>query len=138
MGMTKTESTESERRFRRWKRRAAAVSKAVERIESRFGYPWETEPFADLLARFAAAVSVHCAAADGGAAATEVPKPDADDVRAALRLVQEARDQVRHAEVMTIAAARDLDMTWKQIATDMGLESPQAAQQRYARRSDES
>lgn len=50
-----------------------------------------------------------------------------------LRAIGPIRRQVDLVERVAIAAARREGMTWRQIAECLGLESPQAAQQRHAR-----
>lgn len=69
----------------------------------------------------------------GHAKGEEPPAVGAEDVTAALLLVEEARRDATARERRIIEAARELGLTWKQIAAAIGLDSPQAAQQRYER-----
>lgn len=72
---------------------------------------------------------------------TEVPEDRADDVAAALALLQVARDDLENLETGLLLAARTASsrpgkplLTFKQIAAALGVESEQAAQGRYRRR----
>lgn len=51
----------------------------------------------------------------------------------ALRLVPAARRNLDDREYRLIAGARDAGTTWREIAEALGLQSPQAAAQRYNR-----
>lgn len=55
------------------------------------------------------------------------------DAANALRLVGPVRGQMDGLERRLIDTARELGLTWKQIAQALGLDSPQAAQQRFRR-----
>ncbi|WP_431981436.1 hypothetical protein [Streptomyces qinglanensis] len=72
---------------------------------------------------------------------TEVPEDRADDVAAALALLQVARDDLEGLEGGLLLAARTAStrtgkplLTFKQIAAALGVESEQAAQGRYRRK----
>lgn len=52
---------------------------------------------------------------------------------AALRLIPGARRNLDVREYEALTAARDDGATWREIAAALGLESPQAAAQRYQR-----
>ncbi|MCX5097371.1 hypothetical protein OOK36_53830 [Streptomyces sp. NBC_00365] len=76
---------------------------------------------------------------DGGT--TEVPEDRADDVTAALALLQIARDDLETLEGALLLAARTAStrtgkplLTFRQIAAALGVESEQAAQGRYHRK----
>lgn len=61
------------------------------------------------------------------------PAVDADDFLAALTLLPQVRRELDETETGLIEMARGRGMTWVQVAQGLGLESAQAAQQRYAR-----
>ncbi|MFD7137211.1 hypothetical protein [Streptomyces sp. NPDC059894] len=72
---------------------------------------------------------------------TEVPEDRADDVAAALALLQVARDDLECLEGALLLAARTAStrtgrplLTFRQIAAALGVESEQAAQGRYRRK----
>ncbi|MFJ4689639.1 hypothetical protein ACIQNG_33780 [Streptomyces sp. NPDC091377] len=72
---------------------------------------------------------------------TEVPEDRADDVAAALALLQVARADLDGLEAALLLAARTASartgkpvLTFKQIAAALGVESEQAAQGRYRRK----
>ncbi|MGP2436329.1 hypothetical protein [Streptomyces sp. JW3] len=72
---------------------------------------------------------------------TEVPEDRADDVAAALALLQVARDDLEGLEGALLLAARTAStrtgkplLTFKKIAAALGVESEQAAQGRYRRK----
>ncbi|MZE80898.1 hypothetical protein [Streptomyces xinghaiensis] len=72
---------------------------------------------------------------------TEVPEDRADDVAAALALLQVARDDLEGLEAALLLGARTAStrtgkplLTFKQIAAALGVESEQAAQGRYRRK----
>lgn len=56
-----------------------------------------------------------------------------EELTAALSLVEAARSDVDTLETALLLTARAEGLTWAQIATSLGLRSPQAAQQRYQR-----
>lgn len=56
-----------------------------------------------------------------------------DDLRAALRLLESARADVDALETGLILVARAEGLTWPEIAKQLGVKSPQAAQQRFQR-----
>ena len=55
------------------------------------------------------------------------------NAEAALRLLRAARAEVDQLETGLLFAARGLGLTWAQMATALGLNSPQACQQRLDR-----
>ncbi|WP_114855016.1 hypothetical protein [Brachybacterium sp. YJGR34] len=57
----------------------------------------------------------------------------AEDLRAALRLIETARADLDTLESALLLTARAEGLTWAQIAEDLSLRSPQAAQQRTQR-----
>ncbi|MDV7222644.1 hypothetical protein [Streptomyces prunicolor] len=57
----------------------------------------------------------------------------ADDVAAALGLFEEMREQLDRLETQVVIEARRCGMDWRQIAGHQGLNSSQAASQRYQR-----
>lgn len=64
--------------------------------------------------------------------------PELDDVADALAVVDFARRSLRGLELNLIRVARTAtperrQLTWKEIAAELGYDSPQAAQQRYRR-----
>ncbi|WBQ05558.1 hypothetical protein [Kribbella sp. CA-293567] len=56
-----------------------------------------------------------------------------DEVEAALQLLSAARAELDQLETGLLFAARGLGLTWAQMATALGLNSPQACQQRLDR-----
>lgn len=56
-----------------------------------------------------------------------------EELRAALRLIESARSDLDTLEVALLLTARAEGLTWSQISEELGLRSPQAAQQRYQR-----
>jgi len=54
-------------------------------------------------------------------------------ILAVLRGADQRRYDLDEGEYLCIQGARDEAATWKQIAEALGLDSPQAAQQRYER-----
>ncbi|MFF7206138.1 hypothetical protein [Streptomyces sp. NPDC008141] len=56
-----------------------------------------------------------------------------DDVGAALGLFDDMREQLDRLETQVVIEARRLGMDWRQIAQCQGLNSSQAASQRYQR-----
>ncbi|MGM7666717.1 hypothetical protein [Microbacterium sp. A93] len=58
---------------------------------------------------------------------------DHDDLRAALRLVESAREDMAALEAGLLLVARAEGLTWPDIAGQLGVKSPQAAQQRFQR-----
>jgi hypothetical protein len=59
----------------------------------------------------------------------EVPQ----DLHAALRLLESARTEMDALEAGLLFVARAEGLTWPEIAEDLGVRSPQAAQQRFER-----
>lgn len=58
---------------------------------------------------------------------------DGDDLVAALTLLPGARADLDATEIALLKAARSRGMTWQDIAFGLGLNTPQAAKQRYER-----
>lgn len=56
-----------------------------------------------------------------------------DEIRAALRLVESARADLDALETGIMLIARAEGLTWPDIAEQLGVKSPQAAQQRFQR-----
>lgn len=56
-----------------------------------------------------------------------------NDIRAALRLVESARADLDGLESGLMLIARAEGLTWPDIAEQLGVKSPQAAQQRFQR-----
>ncbi|NLD86568.1 MAG: hypothetical protein GX636_11750 [Actinomycetales bacterium] len=56
-----------------------------------------------------------------------------DDIRAALSLIETARDDLDALESALILIARAEGLTWPDIADGLGVRTPQAAQQRFRR-----
>lgn len=63
---------------------------------------------------------------------------DHDDLRAALRLVESAREDLAALEAGLLLVSRAEGLTWPDIAQQLGVKSPQAAQQRFLRASSRS
>lgn len=72
-------------------------------------------------------------AADGRGSGGREPAVTADDVAAALGLFEEMREQLDRLETQVVIEARRRGMDWRQIAGHQGLNSSQAASQRYQR-----
>lgn len=70
-----------------------------------------------------------------GAALLEDGEPEVDraDITAALTLIPLARGEMDELEVGLLEMARGRGMTWPEIAFGLGLQTPQAARQRYER-----
>ncbi|WP_059009891.1 hypothetical protein [Streptomyces specialis] len=70
-----------------------------------------------------------------GAAQREEGEPEVDraDITAALSLVPRARGEMDELEAGLLTMARGRGLTWQEIAFGLGLGTPQAARQRYAR-----
>ncbi|CAL9616599.1 hypothetical protein SUDANB121_05768 [Nocardiopsis dassonvillei] len=62
-----------------------------------------------------------------------VGEADHDDLRAALRLLESARGELDALEAGLMLIARAEGLTWPDIAKQLGVRSPQAAQQRFQR-----
>lgn len=58
---------------------------------------------------------------------------DHADITAALTLVPLVRGEMDELEAGLLRMARGRGMTWQEIASGLGLGTPQAARQRYAR-----
>ncbi|OAV61490.1 hypothetical protein [Enteractinococcus helveticum] len=56
-----------------------------------------------------------------------------DEIRAALRLVESAKAELDGLESGLMLIARAEGLTWSDIAEQLGVKSPQAAQQRFQR-----
>ncbi|MFE0457304.1 hypothetical protein ACFW2D_39680 [Streptomyces sp. NPDC058914] len=61
------------------------------------------------------------------------PDPAADDVAAALGLFEDMRVSLDRLEAQVVIEARRRGMDWRRIARHQGLNSSQAASQRYQR-----
>ena len=85
------------------------------------------EQDAALLGRLLTAAASH--QQSGGQAADVAP----EDVGAALSLFEDMRRQLDRLETQVIIEARRRDMDWRQLAQYQGLNSSQAASQRYQR-----
>ncbi|MFD3437059.1 hypothetical protein ACFWU3_06090 [Streptomyces sp. NPDC058685] len=72
-------------------------------------------------------------AAGGRDGVEHAPEVLADDVGAALGLFEEMRVQLDRLETQVVIEARRLGMDWRLIAQHQGLNSSQAASQRYQR-----
>ncbi|WP_286255580.1 DNA-binding protein [Streptomyces graminofaciens] len=70
-----------------------------------------------------------------GAALPEGGEPEVDraDITAALTLIPLARGEMDELEIGLLQMARGRGMTWPEIAFGLGLQTPQAARQRYER-----
>jgi hypothetical protein len=64
----------------------------------------------------------------------DLPAPTAEDVVDALGQVRDAFRDLETLEDNLARLARQLGVTWPEFAAALDLASPQAAQQRYARR----
>ncbi|GAA4606203.1 hypothetical protein BJY16_005706 [Actinoplanes octamycinicus] len=71
----------------------------------------------------------------GGSIGPEADEPaiDHDDLVAALTLVPSMRADLDATELLLLTIARRSGMTWQDIAFSLGLNTPQAARQRYER-----
>ncbi len=74
----------------------------------------------------------------GLASGSIIPEPgeqdvDHDDVVAALTLLPSVRADLDSTELALLRIARSRGMTWQDIAFGLGLNTPQAAKQRYER-----
>ncbi|MER6342559.1 hypothetical protein ABT258_37525 [Streptomyces tendae] len=85
------------------------------------------EQDAALLGRLLAAAAGH--RQDGG----QRPDVSADEVAAGLSLFEEMRVALDRLETQVVIEARRRGMDWRQIAGHQGLNSSQAASQRYQR-----
>ncbi|MFD9224927.1 hypothetical protein ACFWDI_34145 [Streptomyces sp. NPDC060064] len=73
------------------------------------------------------------AAAGDQTGGRQAPDVLADDVGAALGLFEDMREQLDRLETQVVIEARRRGMDWRQIAQHQGLNSSQAASQRYQR-----
>ena len=71
----------------------------------------------------------------GGSIRPEAEEPaiDHDDLVAALTLVPDMRADLDSTELLLLTIARRMGMTWQDIAFSLGLNTAQAARQRYER-----
>lgn len=90
--------------------------------------PWQhpAAPAEDLTLLRYALWRANAGAPTGGGA-------DLKDLRAALRLVESARSDLDALEAALLLVARAEGLTWPDIAEQLGVRSPQAAQQRFQR-----
>jgi hypothetical protein len=109
---------------------------ASRRLTQRFGdevdrYGLEQDgmarPAHDLLEKVATALIYSIGGQPAGAHVED------DDIVAGLLLLNLARRDLDSVELQLLTAARRRGLTWKTIAQTLGLESPQAAQQRNDR-----
>lgn len=56
-----------------------------------------------------------------------------EDLKAGMRLLESARAELDGLETGLLFVARSEGMTWSEIAHELGVRSPQAAQQRFQR-----
>jgi hypothetical protein len=63
----------------------------------------------------------------------ELRKRERKQALAVLKCVSGQRREMDESEYLLIKNARDCGLTWNEIAAALGLDSPQAAQQRSAR-----
>lgn len=73
------------------------------------------------------------AAADGQSNDGQQSGVIPDDVGAALGLFEDMREELDRLETQVVIEARRRGMDWRQIAAHQGLNSSQAASQRYQR-----
>lgn len=69
----------------------------------------------------------------GVSGGTTMNERERDRMLSVLNVMQAQRNDLDFQEHAIIAAARGLGATWKQVADSLGLDSPQAAQQRHER-----
>lgn len=69
----------------------------------------------------------------GGGGTGGTPRDDPDAARAALTLLPAARAELDQLETALLFTARGAGLTWGQMADALGLNSPQACQQRLDR-----
>lgn len=109
--------------------RRQLLAAGADRLDRR---PWQAAPVppsaVDLIQFF---LWRSGSAAFGNAA--EVDQEVADQAVAALQLLPAARAELDQLEVGVLFAARGLGLTWSQMAQALGLNSPQACQQRLDR-----
>lgn len=108
--------------------------KARERLSALAGEPSDHRAPARRLEQDAALLGRLLAAADrpqGGGGGAADPGPD--DVGAALSLFEDMRLHLDRLETQVVIEARRRGMDWRQIARCQGLNSSQAASQRYQR-----
>ncbi|OEV06278.1 hypothetical protein [Streptomyces oceani] len=105
-----------------------------ERLAALAGGPAAHESPAHRLERDAALLGRLLTAADSHQHSDgQVPDVTADDVGAALTLFEDMRVALDHLETQMVIEARRRGMDWRQIAHCQGLNSSQAASQRYQR-----
>jgi hypothetical protein len=63
----------------------------------------------------------------------DLPVPTIADIAAGLSLTGPVRDELDRQELLLIHGARARGLTWQQVAKILGLDSPQAAAQRFDR-----
>ncbi|MFF9100228.1 hypothetical protein ACF1AU_06605 [Streptomyces rubrogriseus] len=108
-------------------RARARLSAVAEDPAGRWGPAHQLEQDAALLGRLLAAAAEH--RQDGG----QRPDVSADEVAAGLSLFEEMRVALDRLETQVVIEARRRGMDWRQIAGHQGLNSSQAASQRYQR-----
>jgi hypothetical protein len=111
------------------------LSAATRRLSARFGNSASTgkPQRGGLLPRESDLIDSVIAAANEGS-----PTLDTRDIKAALTLLPALRWAVNNRERKLIKVARDSGIVWREIAARLGMYSPQAAQQSYARLDEQS
>jgi hypothetical protein len=114
--------------------RARREHVALRHVAERLADAERPEP-ADPPARLTAQEAVHLIAswAAGGGRSADAPEMDRTDIMAALTLLPRARADLDVLEASLLFVARDIGLTWQDIAYGLGLRSPQAAQKRAGR-----
>lgn len=114
----------------RARREHVALRHVVERLADA-ERPGPTDPPARLTAQ--EAVHLIASRAAGGGRSADAPEMDRTDIMAALTLLPRARADLDVLEASLLFVARDIGLTWQDIAYGLGLRSPQAAQKRAGR-----
>ncbi|MFI9550042.1 hypothetical protein [Nonomuraea endophytica] len=112
-----------------------ATAEAQLRLMARFGTDLERQWAADPAnsPRADADDLMHSVLAAGRQRDQNPPNPTGQDLADALRMVPMARRDLDLLEHSLLRAAREAGLRWRDIAGALGLDSPQAAQQRLAR-----
>ncbi|MFF2024265.1 DNA-binding protein [Streptomyces sp. NPDC058171] len=113
--------------------RARREHVALRHVAERLAAVERPEP-ADPPARLTAQEAVHLIASwAAGGRDTDAPEMDRTDIMAALTLLPRARADLDVLEASLLFVARDMGLTWQDVAYGLGLRSPQAAQKRAGR-----
>ncbi|MEE1805528.1 MULTISPECIES: DNA-binding protein [Streptomyces] len=114
--------------------RARREHVALRHVAERLAGAGEPEPV-DPAGRLTAQEAVHLIAswAGGSGRPGDAPEIGRTDVMAALTLLPRARADLDVLEASLLFVARELGLTWQDIAYGLGLRSPQAAQKRAGR-----